>query len=380
MSLPSQPSQAEAKDAGVDLTIEIPVYGPPVVLPGLVERLAGVAGQLGLRWEVVLVDDASPYGAWEVIQSLHERYPGQVQAVQLMRNFGQHNALMCGLRFARGQLIVTMDDDGQHPPEEIPKLLNTLQQTGADVVYGVPERRRHPWWRNLGAWLVIRFFQWALQTRVTPSAFRLMRRPVAEAILRYPYHFTHLDGLILWNTTRVAEVEVEHRPRQQGRSGYSFRKLATLALNVFTNFSLLPLQVASVLGLVAAAGGLLLGLMYLGLWLAGQIAVPGYASTIVAILVLGGLQLLALGILGEYLGRVHLNLNQRPQYTIRHVLPSGLPAQPATQDHPRPANLSASRPLPPRGEAVNVIPAQAGTQTPPRPPAGEGGIAEGNAG
>ncbi len=314
-------SQADATKSEVDLTIEIPVYGPPEMLAELVERVAAAAGRLGLSWEVVLVDDASPYNAWEVIQSLYQQYPGQVQAVQLMRNFGQHNALMCGLRFARGRLIVTMDDDGQHPPEEIPKLVRTLNETGADVVYGVPDRRKHPWWRNLGAWLVIRFFQLALQTRVTPSAFRLMRRPVAQAILRYPYHFTHLDGLILWNTTRVTEVEVEHRPRRAGRSGYSFRKLAALALNVFTNFSLLPLQAASVLGLLAAVAGLVMGLVYLVLWLAGQIAVPGYASTIVAILVLGGLQLLGLGIVGEYLGRVHLNLNQRPQYTIRQMLP-----------------------------------------------------------
>jgi len=139
------------------------------------------------------------------------------------------------------------------------------------------------------------------------------------------------DGLILWNTDRVVQVEVEHRPRQAGRSGYSFRKLVHLALNVFTNFSLLPLQVASVLGLVAAAGGLLLGMVYLVLWLAGQIAVPGYASTIVAILVLGGLQLLALGVLGEYLGRVHLNLNQRPQYTVRQILPPTNPPNPQTK-------------------------------------------------
>jgi undecaprenyl-phosphate 4-deoxy-4-formamido-L-arabinose transferase len=224
-----------------------------------------------------------------------------------------------------------MDDDGQHPPEEIPKLLDAMARSGADVVYGVPDRRKHPWWRNLGAWVVIRFFQWALQTRVVPSAFRLLRREVAEAVARYPYHFTHLDGLILWNTDRVVQVEVEHRPRQAGRSGYSFRKLVHLALNVFTNFSLLPLQVASVLGLVAAAGGLLLGMVYLVLWLAGQIAVPGYASTIVAILVLGGLQLLALGVLGEYLGRVHLNLNQRPQYTIRQILPPTNPPNPQTK-------------------------------------------------
>lgn len=303
-----------------DLSIIIPVYGPPDTLADLIGGIQAVAQKINLSWEVLFVDDGSPFGAWDVLEKLHAEYPDRVQIIQLMRNFGQHNALMCGFRFARGQFIVTMDEDGQHPPEAIPKLLETLQTSGADVVYGVPGKRNHPWWRNLGAWLVIRFFQLALHTRVVPSAFRIMRSEVADAIRRYPYHFTHIDGLIVWNTTQIAQVEVEHRPRQVGRSGYSFRKLLTLALNVFTNFSLVPLQVASVIGFLAAVGGLLLGLVYLVLWLVGQIAVPGYASTIVAILVLGGLQLLALGILGEYLGRVHLNLNQRPQYTIRKIL------------------------------------------------------------
>lgn len=358
-----------------DLTILIPVYGGVDVLPELLERIRRVLHQLNLSWEIVLVDDASPFGAWEVLQTLSTEAPARVTAIQLMRNFGQHNALMCGMRFARGRLIVTMDDDGQHPPEEIPKLLQTMEAIGADVVYGVPDRRRHPWWRNLGAWLVIRFFQWALQTRVTPSAFRLMRREVAEAISRYPYHFTHIDGLILWNTTRVAQVEVEHRPRQAGRSGYSFRKLLTLALNVFTNFSLLPLQAASLVGLLAAAAGLLMGLVYLVLWLAGQITVPGYASTIVAILVLGGLQLLGLGILGEYLGRVHLNLNQRPQYTIRQVLtsasypgpPSALPASPAEGRGEKPY----PRPVPGEDGLAQARPSE-GDKNSPLPPGDRG--------
>ncbi len=297
------------------------------------------------HWELLLVDDASPDNTWEVLQRLQAEFPGQVRIIQLMRNFGQHNATMCGLRHARGQYIITMDDDGQHPPEEIPKLIEALERTGADVVYGVPRSRRHAWWRNLGSWAVVRFFQIALRTRVVPSSFRIMRREVAEAITRYPYHFTHIDGLILWNTTRIAQVEVEHRPRANGRSGYSLGKLLLLALNVFTNFSLLPLQVASVLGLLAAAGGLALGAAYLLLYLLGRIAVPGYASMIVAVLVLGGLQLLALGILGEYLGRVHLNLNQRPQYTIRQVLPAepqDAPAADAPPNPPSPPNAHKS--------------------------------------
>ncbi|MGQ9563566.1 MAG: glycosyltransferase family 2 protein [Thermogutta sp.] len=303
----------------IALSIVIPVYRGRETIRLVVEGLLGTLSQKdGL--EVILVDDASPDNAWEVLQQLHQECPDRVRIIQLMRNFGQHNAIMCGLRHARGDVIITMDDDGQHPPEEIPRLLQTLEQTGADVVYGVPRNRQHAWWRNLGSWLVIRFFQVALNTRVVPSAFRAMRREVVDAITRYPYHFTHIDGLVIWNTLRIAQVEVEHRPRAAGRSSYSLSKLLLLAINVFTNFSLLPLQVASVFGFFAAVGGLLLGTFYLVMYLLGRIAVPGYASTIVAVLVLGGLQMLSLGIIGEYLGRVHLNINRRPQYTVRKIL------------------------------------------------------------
>lgn len=317
------------------LSAVIPVYRGGATVAEVVHGIVRCFRDAGVDGEIILVDDSSPDQAWEALGELHKQYPTVVVPIQLMRNFGQHNAIMCGLRSTRGDVIITMDDDGQHPPEEIPRLLEALETTGADVVYGVPRNRNHAWWRNLGSWLVVKFFQAALRTKVVPSAFRAMRREVVEAICRYPYHFTHIDGLIVWNTTRIAQIEVEHRPRSAGRSGYSLGKLLTLALNVFTNFSLLPLQMASLVGVLAAAGGLVFGMAYLALYLLGRIVVPGYASTIVAVLVLGGLQLLALGIIGEYVGRVHLNLNQRPQYTIRTVLNPVTPTGGEKSDAPQ---------------------------------------------
>jgi len=148
-----------------------------------------------------------------------------------------------------------------------------------------------------------------------------MRRQVVEAILSYDLNYTYIDGLLAWNTDRIAQIEVEHRPRKLGQSGYNFAKLFTLAMNLFTNFSLLPLQIVSATGFVVAFAGLILGLYYFVQKIVGNIAVPGYASLIVAVLILGGLQLLALGIIGEYLGRIHLNINKQPQYTIREALP-----------------------------------------------------------
>jgi undecaprenyl-phosphate 4-deoxy-4-formamido-L-arabinose transferase len=230
---------------------------------------------------------------------------------------------MCGFRHCRGRYIVTLDDDLQNPPEEIAKLLEAAETRGLDVVYGRFRSKQHALGRNLGSYLVNAFFRTVFRTRVTVSCFRIIRREVIDSILSYNLNFTYVDGLLAWNTQRIGDVEVDHIPRQGGRSGYSLAKLVVLALNLFTNFSVLPLQVVSCVGFVAATGGFVMGMYYLVQHLLSHIAVPGYASTIVAVLVLGGLQLLSLGLMGEYVGRLHLNVNRKPQYTVRQLLPAG---------------------------------------------------------
>ena len=308
---------------GTNLSIVVPVYRSGNTLVALCDRLDSVMEGGSTGWELVLVDDGSPDESWRVVSELQAANPERIVAVQLMRNFGQHNALMCGLRHARGKYIVTMDDDLQHPPEEIPKLLEAIEVSGSDVVYGVPDERKHHRWRNLGSVLVTAFYRLVFKTKVRPSAFRIIRREVVEAILSYNLNYTYIDGLLAWNTERIGQVTVEHHARASGCSGYSLRKLLVLAMNLFTNFSLLPLQLVTLAGFLASLGGFAAGAYYLAKYLFAQIAVPGYASTIIAILVLGGLQLLSLGIIGEYLGRMHLNVNRKPQYTVRTVLPAG---------------------------------------------------------
>jgi undecaprenyl-phosphate 4-deoxy-4-formamido-L-arabinose transferase len=306
--------------ASVDVSVVIPVYRSGAVLSELVERLRVVLDRERLSYEIIFVDDASPDNSWDVLNELRAKFPDRLIAIQLMRNFGQHNALMCGFRHARGKYVITMDDDLQHPPEEIPKLLRAIDETGADLIYGVPDQRQHRPWRNVGSLIVTAFYRLVFHARVHPSAFRILRREVINAILTYSLNYTYIDGLLAWNTQRIGEVEVQHHPRAAGRSGYSARKLLVLAFNLFTNFSLVPLQAVSLAGFLAATGGLLAALFYFLRYLLAQIAVPGYASVIIAVLVLGGLQLLALGIHGEYLGRLHLNVNRKPQYTERQVL------------------------------------------------------------
>ena len=175
-------------------------------------------------------------------------------------------------------------------------------------------------WRNAGSALVNAFYRVVFKNAATISSFRAIHRPLLESIFPYDLNFTFVDGLLAWNTQRIGQIEVEHHPRAAGRSGYDPRKLIVLALNLFTNFSLLPLQVVSWCGLALSGFGFLLVLFYLIQSLRSQIIVPGYASTMIAVLVVGGTQLLALGMIGEYLGRLHLNVNRKPQYTVRTML------------------------------------------------------------
>lgn len=313
------PENVPQKAPELDLSIVVPVYNSAKTLGNLLERLTTVLGSITQSYEIILVDDGSSDESWAVIQALRETYSEHLVAVQLMRNYGQHNTLMCGLGIARGEYVLTMDDDLQNPPEEIPKLLAHIKQHGLDLVYGCPSERKHAAWRNIGSRLVIHFYRTVFRNPVTPTPFRIMRNQLAQSVMFYDLNFTFLDGLLAWCTSRIGGVEVEHHPRAQGGSGYSLGKLLLMALNLYTNFSLIPLQIVSGLGFVTALSGFSVGLYYLIQFLASNIEVPGFASTIIAILILGGAQLLALGVIGEYLGRLHLNVNRKPQYVIRHL-------------------------------------------------------------
>jgi undecaprenyl-phosphate 4-deoxy-4-formamido-L-arabinose transferase len=337
-----EPHGALEAPAARDISVVVPVYNSAPFVHRLLQRVSAVLDQVGGSYEIIMIDDGSEDGSWDQMCAAQKEYADSLVAVQLMRNYGQHNALMCGLASARGEVVVTLDDDLQNPPEEIPKMLDRLRSQSLDLVYGCAQERSHALWRNLGALLVSRFYRTVFRNPVTPTTFRAMRRQLVRSVLFYDLNFTYLDGLLAWCTNRIGSVTVEHHARAQGRSGYSLRKLLLLALNLYTNFSLLPLQLVSLLGLLTAASGFGIGAYYLIQYLAANIAVPGYASTIVAILVLGGVQLLALGVMGEYLGRLHLNVNRKPQYVIRHMRREGREAGSPTCPHEsvRPAVLA----------------------------------------
>lgn len=310
----------------VRLSIVVPVYCGGATVPELVSELGG---HLGKQYdlEIVLVDDGSPDDSAQVIKELARRTPW-VKAICLSRNFSEHNAVMAGLNEATGDVIVTMDDDLQNPPSEVVKLVSEIGN-GCDVVYSRYERKQHSWFRNLGSRVNDRVATVMLKKppKLYLCSFRAMSRFVVDQVIQFDGPFPYIDGLILRTTRKIKVVTVEHVAREVGRSGYTLRKLISLWVNMFTSFSILPLRFASFLGLVVAA----LGAIAAGLFIFERLRNPelqvGWASLVVSVLLLGGVQLFSLGMLGEYLGRMFLKLGGEPQFIVRErVLPHTLVA------------------------------------------------------
>jgi glycosyltransferase involved in cell wall biosynthesis len=231
------------------VSVVIPVYNSAESLPILLERLNGLRAQIQCIEEVILVNDGSRDESWRVIQELHGLYPW-VKGLNLMRNYGQHNALLSGIRAARGEVVVTIDDDLQNPPEEIPRLLAKLEE-GYDVVYGTPEKEQHGLWRDLASRITKVALQTAMgaETARNVSAFRAFRTNIREAFANFRGSYVSIDVLLTWGGQRFTALPVQHQSRTIGVSNYTVRKLVVHALNMITGFSVVPLQVASIVGL-----------------------------------------------------------------------------------------------------------------------------------
>jgi polyisoprenyl-phosphate glycosyltransferase len=304
----------------IKYSIVVPVYRSSSTLATLLELLTCTMDNLGQLYEIIIVEDNGGDDSWEVLCTLLPKYQ-HVRILKLMRNFGQHNAIMCGFAHSNGEMVITIDDDLQNPPEEIGKLIATINK-GYDIVYGKPTRKKHHPVRNIGSYLVGALFKKVFGLSINPTSFRILKRRIVEGVISYDKNFTFIDGLIAWHTTNVGEVEVKHDARGTGRSGYSFRKLFALSMNMLTNFSIVPLQAVAVLGLFFSFGGFLLSVGYLLKYLIWGVPVPGFTSIIIGITMFSGVQLLALGLIGEYLGRIHLNINSKPQYFVSEDLSS----------------------------------------------------------
>ena len=255
---------------------------------------------------------------------MHEKYPGALTFVHLARNFGEHNAVLAGLHRASGRVVAILDDDGQNPPEEIRRMVDALVQGGYDVVYGRYEVKRHGFFRNLGSRFNDRVANWMLKKPrdLYLSSFKVMNRFLVDEVRRYNGAFPYLDGLILRTTRNIGQVDVEHRERADSSSNYTIRKLFLLWLDMFLNFSILPLRISAALGAVTSISSLfLLGLIVIDkLYVNPEVSV-GIPTVLVTVVFFAGVQLFILGAVGEYLGRIFLDQSGTPQFVVRYTLP-----------------------------------------------------------
>jgi len=300
-------------------SVVVPVYRSEKSLEELFFRIRKTFQDLGQGVEVVFVNDCSPDDSWAVIQQLKQRFPHQVTAVQLRRNFGQHNALMCGFNFAKGDFVITIDDDLQIPPEEIRKLIGQQSSSQADLVYGVYENKKHSYFRNLGSNLVQSIFRKIFSTKGDITSFRLIKASLCESVSKHTQSFVFIDGLLHWHTQSISRVLVEHTDRKEGKSGYSLKKLLTLTANLLFNFTTFPLRMLTSLGAIFSVVSFGIGMAYLLRKLFYDVPM-GYTSTIVAIFFSTSVLLLVIGVIGEYISRIYSLQNDKPQFSIQEVL------------------------------------------------------------
>lgn len=302
------------------LSIVIPVYNGALSLPELVAQLADELPKLTDQYELIFVEDDGRDNSWEVIKSLVSRYPW-IRGFKHMRNYGQHNALLCGIRAAQYEIIVTMDDDLQHPPVEIRKLLDKLAE-GYDVVYGTPHHEQHGFFRDLASQITKLVLQSTMGVDVARnvSAFRVFRTQLRDAFTNYQSPYVSIDVLLTWGTRRFAAIPVRHDPRTLGVSNYTLRKLIRHALNMMTGFSTLPLQISSLVGFGLTMFGVLVLVYVIGRALIERAAPAGFPFLASTVAIFSGAQLFALGIMGEYLARMHVRIMGQPSSVVREAI------------------------------------------------------------
>ena len=297
------------------ISVVVPVYRSAGTLTELVQRVADSVGVKNL--ELILVDDSSGDGSWPTVLELSQKY-AWVRGIRLGRNSGQHAALLAGVRAASNLLTVTIDDDLQHPPEEIPKLVETLQRTGADVVYGVPSDAAHAGWRKGSGWLVRKSMKTVLGVKevVDMSSFRIFRTDLRHAFDVRVGPGVSLDALLAWGASDFQTVTVEHNPRREGQSHYSLRKLWRFSIDTVTGYTTVPLHAVSALGFITAIIGIVLMIGFVLVPFARGISIQGFPFLASTIILFSGIQLITLGVVSEYLAKMHFRIMNKPEYVV----------------------------------------------------------------
>lgn len=298
----------------------IPCYRSALTISGVIEEIVETMRTLPYLYEIVLVNDYPYDDTIDVLKKLSNE-DSRIKVVQFARNFGQHAALMAGYQVATGDYIVSLDDDGQTPANEVKKLIDKLEE-GYDVVYARYSHKKHSLFRNFGSklngWMTEVMLKKPKDLYV--SSYFVMRSYIKEEILHYRNAYPYVIGLVLRSTTNITNVDVQHRQREQGRSGYTLGKLLGLWLNGFTAFSVVPLRLASFLGIFAAGAGFVYLIYVLVNKIVNPLAPIGWTSMIALVLIVGGIIMLILGMIGEYVGRIYISLNAYPQYVVKETI------------------------------------------------------------
>ena len=295
----------------------VPVFRSEVLLESFVTELMATMDMYGAPYEILLIEDCGGDNSWDVIRKISKQFQ-LVKGIRLSRNFGQHSAVLCGIREATGEIIVTMDDDGQHPCEEIPNLLECLGE-GVDVVYGTPIDENHNLFRNKASV----FTKWVLKhlmgvpNAVEVGSFRAFRTKLREGFDTFQGPNVNIDIMLTWVTENISSIKVTLQQREHGKSGYSYMALVNHAINMITGFSGLPLRIASIAGILFAMLGFFILIYVFATYILVGSAVPGFAFLASIITIFSGVQLLTIGIIGEYISKIHFRSMNRPPYIIR---------------------------------------------------------------
>lgn len=300
----------------IDYSVIVPVFNSAEMLEELISRIHKVFEKNKFSLEIILVDDGSHDNSWDKIESLKKLFPQTLKAIKLTKNFGQHNATLCGISLSKGNQVITIDDDLQFPPEEIDKLIQCFEKTNSDLIYGVPENKKHSALRNAGT-----FYVKATSAHSKGgSSFRLIKRSICDEIIdRHQNNFLFLDTIVTWYTSNIETVSIEHLPRKSGKSGYSFGKLVSLYFNIIINYSAVPLKLMTYCGLFFSIITFLFGIRFVYKKLVHHVPI-GYTSLIVTVLFSTSLILLCLGIIGQYLYKLYQLQNKKPPYSIQKLI------------------------------------------------------------
>ncbi len=302
------------------ISIVIPCYNSHATLPSVISGIDGAMQHMkDEKYEIILVNDCSPDNTAEVIEGLCNEKP-YIKGIDLVRNFGQHAALMAGFHYVTGDIVVCMDDDGQTPADEIWKLIEQIK-AGHDVVYARYGEKHHSLFRNIGSRLndIMADVMLGKPKELYVSSYFAIKRFLVDEIVKYSNPYPYVIGLVLRSTRDIVNVDITHHDRIAGTSGYSISKLVGLWMNGFTAFSIKPLRIATCCGAIMALGGFVLGLITIIRKLMGLNYIMGYSGIITTLTVIGGIMLLMLGIIGEYIGRIYISLNSSPQYIVRRI-------------------------------------------------------------